>query len=305
MGVDLQKDFKELAREFRKAPLIEDQYAKQKQFHELMICGSHAVERIPELAEAVPLCEGLFKDERLLVRWIELVNELCKRHPADLEALKLGPEEGDWMYLSPSRTISSPTSFHFAVFQHLCGGFKELGWSKTADDLPEGIEYRIWVKEDQFRETANTCADACELLAREYAEEAKPQPEPESAKKGNHRDVGAEIGAERWEDIRLVVRDNGVTFHFGGEYRVLSWEKMKMDKAKELQGLLTWLAKNGGAIHWCTMGRRKPKNHRELVRKINNKFNPLFPTFKGRPFGNEDTVTRCRFNCIELQPPTH
>ena len=175
MAVDLQEEFRELARGFRDVPETADQYAKLKQFHELMIRGSRAVQQLPTVAEAVPLCEGLFENERLLVRWIEVVNELCKRHPADLEALQLAPEDGHWMYLSPSKIISSRITSDFIIFQHLCEGFKELGLSNTADDLPKGIEYRIWVKEDQFRETASACAAACELLARECVGDDKSQ----------------------------------------------------------------------------------------------------------------------------------
>jgi len=148
---------------------------------------------------------------------------------------------------------------------------------------------------------------------------------------GNTAESGlaAAIGAKGWADIRLVVREGGVTFHGPGGWRALSWKKIGLGetRAPAQTALLMLLAKAGGYLPHSERAEAKPGGEgdpanwtqnewedamkREAIRKYSElaadesqqtkvranvkrlckKFGALLPEFTGRPFENKDGAT--------------
>ncbi|MFP4501190.1 MAG: hypothetical protein ACLFTT_09345 [Candidatus Hydrogenedentota bacterium] len=150
----------------------------------------------------------------------------------------------------------------------------------------------------------------------DFFEERAQSAGPDSGSKAQHvpgdvRDPAKELCASSWGDVRLVVRDNGLTFHCGGKHKSVDWAALEIPEY--LQTLLKQIALHGGTLDATALHGEAGGNHfertaaresanstrRDYVRRLNVRLRAQFPSLRDNPLYNEEGVIKTRFKDIE------
>lgn len=133
-------------------------------------------------------------------------------------------------------------------------------------------------------------------------------------------DVGQMIGAQHWGDLRVVVRENGLTFHCGEKHKALTWKEAGFERGEKPQEFLKQLALHG-TYDWTKVFEERQNSRRGerrfleekaawkkqagKVRKLifctNKRLKSVFPRLEGNPLSNNDRVTCHHFQEMKLQ----